>query len=630
MRLAPLLLALCGASIGWAGVLTWERVALERGPEGFDAQAPAQPMAAAHGEGAALPGAGWPLSDHVRWVKPNASGLELLVEVPEGARIEVALVREGGEDALVLARSGGEGVARLVRRRGPAIEALDCAGTLTLPVEGPFEVWLHQAANLSARVGDSEAQCDVTGVVREARVAAGMARVSVLRVGDLKAPPPAWGLRAGASIGGALLLGGLGLLRRRSRWPLVAAPLLACGPLASADWASWLVSARIPGGHPLSWTFVLPGAVALLGLCAAWVVDRTRAARPTWSAVLPVLVLASLAFVIDPRVGALAIGAAIAFVGLLQVNVLRPRGFNVISLGLVALLVGCLEGALRNLAVGDSWAGLSARETAALNAEFVELEETRRHRDWPDRGYPVSPQARDGRTRLVAFGGSSTGGAFVNDDLDDFYPAEIGRRIDVQVLNQGVGGWTTLHIRRYLETRLDDVDPDIAVLYVGHNDLLTPASVPYAQALAQWQERGGRARISSALRGLRLYQGLRFVLGAFGEGPRAVAVPIDDARENLEAILGMFDERGVSALLVCEAVSIEHSALAPYAELMSELAQDRDAVRVVDVASALEDPARSGMFVDNVHLTQGGHGLLADQLVADLLASGWLEDEAGR
>ena len=52
---------------------------------------------------------------------------------------------------------------------------------------------------------------------------------------------------------------------------------------------------------------------------------------------------------------------------------------------------------------------------------------------------------RAGSARIVAMGGSSTGGAWQNDKLDQFWPAELERSVGgaVQVVNLGVGGWTT-------------------------------------------------------------------------------------------------------------------------------------------------------------------------------------------
>lgn len=626
MRSAPLLLALCGASLGWGGVICGERLRLEAGPPSARTDHPETPLARSQGEGAALPGTGWPLADHGMWTLRDSSGVKARLSLPPGARVELVLVRRHGQDALILSRTG-EAVTRLVRSQGGRTWELECDGTLPPPPEGVFEVALSQDGEVSAGIDGSEVRCaQAAPAVRDLRLGTGMARVSFLEVNDEIAPGPAWGLRLLGAALGAILLGGLGLLRR-SRAALVATPLLFCAPLAYGDLASWLQAARIQTSLPITWALLLPLVFASVLVAGAWVLDSARRGRRLLAAV-PALALGALPLVWNPTAGAFTLLLSACLALLIWANARRLRGFNLISLACVLAAVVCAEAAIRATPTGASWGGLSARETAELDRDFVELEEKREHRDWPDKHYPVVPTPRDGRIRVVAFGGSSTGGAFVNDDLDEFYPAELELRLGgvAQVVNQGVGGWTTLHIRRYLETRVEEVDPDIAILYVGHNDLLTQVRVPYAEAFAQWQREGLASRISGLLADFRLYQGLRFGVGALMGNARAVAVPLDDARDNLEAILAVFAERGTRSLLVREAISLERGALNPYGELLAELASDRPDVRSLDAASLLEDPARSRMFVDNVHLTRGGHGVLAQALVDELRASGWLNE----
>ena len=82
-----------------------------------------------------------------------------------------------------------------------------------------------------------------------------------------------------------------------------------------------------------------------------------------------------------------------------------------------------------------------ARQT---NVDF-EVFEAGQHATYPG-GYPVAipkPPFTSGRS----MGGSTTGGAFQNDNLRDFYPALMRKHLgkDWEVLNR-VGGWTTWHI----------------------------------------------------------------------------------------------------------------------------------------------------------------------------------------
>ena len=57
---------------------------------------------------------------------------------------------------------------------------------------------------------------------------------------------------------------------------------------------------------------------------------------------------------------------------------------------------------------------------------------------------------------------------------------------DWDVLNQGVGGWTTWHIREYVDKKIGELQPQVATLYIGHNDLLTSVPMPYEQLYRAW------------------------------------------------------------------------------------------------------------------------------------------------
>jgi lysophospholipase L1-like esterase len=280
-----------------------------------------------------------------------------------------------------------------------------------------------------------------------------------------------------------------------------------------------------------------------------------------------------------------------------------------------------LELLLRHSAPGLAWGGTGGRLAPddiygwvpQARSDFEAFDQAK-HTTYPDRGYPVAIAPADGRPRVVAMGGSTTGGAYQNDDLSDFYPAHLERLLEgrAQVLNQGVGGWTTWQIRRYLADHLDALDPDVLVLYIGHNDLLTPSPLPYAELYAAMRERPWAAALSSRLGGLRTYQGLRYLLVSLRAPPRRVAVPLEDARENVAAILDLVASRGGRTLLATEGLAPDPGPMLPYDAMLRALAEGRADALYVNTVERLHAAEGSAIFLDDCHLTPMGHAIVAE------------------
>lgn len=416
---------------------------------------------------------------------------------------------------------------------------------------------------------------------------------------------------------------------------------------------------RLSRGARLGWAAVLGlaavPAYGLLGLLAVplamgfgegvtWLAGRlgARGAGPVPPLVIGGVGLGVLAALAGPRHGmatTYAAGAGMALGGLIWANVRRPRGFNLISLVLMGTVVGVADLGLRWTDTGARLTGRSSRArpggadddreaVSGTFSSFEALEHTRAWSDYPYQDYPVEPPPRRGdAVRVVAMGGSSTGGAWQNDDLSQFWPAELERRHgpSIQAVNLGVGGWTTLHVRRFLETRVDDADPDVVVLYIGHNDVVTESVRPYGQLFEAWRH-GSDATVafSGAMSAVPLYQLARFGLqGAFGSAQGA-AVPVGDARENLQTIQGLLAPRGVPLLLAREGVGPDPSVLDAYGAMLAELARASTQVGFVDTSAALTGPGAGDVFLDNCHLTERGHARVAEAVRQALLDAGWI------
>ncbi len=302
-----------------------------------------------------------------------------------------------------------------------------------------------------------------------------------------------------------------------------------------------------------------------------------------------------------------------------------------VAWALSLVLVGGAELALRATAVDRAWVPTAG--FARAREEFAELLEIRRYRSYPDEGFPVQPPVRDpARPRIVAMGGSSTGGAFQMDNLDLFWPRQLEEQLAAtggpawEVVNQGVGGWNTLHVRLYLESQVTRLAPDILVVYIGHNDILTASPVPYRDLYARYRApAAGVQRVSRFLERSRLYVGLRFALLGVRTRDGAVAVPVPHADENVRAILDVAAKAQPPArvLLVSEGLSPDGTAMRTYAQMLASKVQP-GRVAFLDAAAGFDRAGEPDLFLDDCHLSLRGHARLAGWIREALAAQGWL------
>jgi lysophospholipase L1-like esterase len=341
--------------------------------------------------------------------------------------------------------------------------------------------------------------------------------------------------------------------------------------------------------------------------------------------------LLSLGIALTHPIGlsAIAYGFGLGALGTLLVWVnMNPRvarWYNLTAFILALGLIGCLEVVLRFTVAGQAWSG--ARAGPMGLDIFSEVENTERELSlfdsgqptaYPTAGYPVSVPAPTGAIRVITAGSSSTGGAYQNDQLSDFYPARMQELLGPshQVINQGVGGWTTFHIDRYLTTQIEVLQPDVLTLYVGHNDQLTALPRPIREIYSRMQRPGAGAKIAAQLAQFRLYQGLRYSVASMRSAQDRTAVPLDHARANLTHLIRLMADRGGRVVLASEGLSPDPGPLVPYFQMMEELAQAHDHVLYLDTAAALHQQPPAGVFLDDSHLTDRGHRLVAAMLTS--------------
>lgn len=417
---------------------------------------------------------------------------------------------------------------------------------------------------------------------------------------------------------------GLGawLLSTRGR-VLWGVPILAYPLLAVWDGGPWLESLRL---------LSTPEAIAPWLLLAPWMLLGVgwQLARAPWPVALglgaaPALVLGLVGLSQGQGLGWGLMGLGLLpLVGVIWVNrhpVQRRPIWSYLGLGLCLVLA---EAGAQLSPSADGWVRTTGWDRAAQ--EFAELMEIQRYRSYPSEGFPVRPPEPSGRARVVAIGSSSTGGAYQMDNLQLFWPARLEERLpsNWEVVNQGVGGWNTLHMALYAEGQMARLRPDVVALYVGHNDVLTQASVPHSQLYAQYRPpSAGVAAVSAFLHKARLFNGFKFLLLSGLGGGDAVAVPVSDARQNLQRIIAASKAEGAKVLLLTEGLNPDPAPMVAYDALLQELAQDPD-VRHLNAAGKLYETQDPTLFLDDCHLSMDGHGQLAAWVDAELRAAGWV------
>jgi len=668
---------LCGASAGWCAGVSLGQAWAESAPDGWRRWASPVPYRRPSLQGPLpLSADAWAL-DHYQMMGPPgpATTLSLTVQIPEGGTLTLFPAAEqtpsGAEGpALKLSRDGGSAGVRVRRSRQPLVvedkaafqeTPLACEGAPPVFGGGPLAVTLTRETSGFSASGDGwslRCQGGAQGAMTDGAPAiqAGLPRVLVTNLsvdGEATgAPLGGWAAPtlavAGAAVA-ALVLAlevwlGAGMLAAA----LTSLPLLICVLTAGADGNAFLEPTRLAVSSG-RWLPLLAGLLPTLGLKLVYWTGRlarapeaadtralalkaTQAVGMCGGGVVLGVILAQPAHWGAGLYAGLA-GAAVG--ALVWANVNQVRFYNLASLILSLVALGALDFSLRFTDAARVWsmdANLDPeqQDLTWMPTTWLQLEalEDGAHTDYPDEGYPVAYPPRGERPRVVAFGGSSTGGAFQNDDLNQFYPARLEELLadpGVEVLNQGVGSWMTFHVLRYAESNLDDLAPDIITLYVGHNDLRTLLPLPIRELESRWQSGGTSTQMTQVLRRSLLYNGLRFaVQGAAPESTRTAAVPLEHARENLEAVAVLAGARGTKVLLMSEGLNGDPREREAYRAMMAAIADGNPHVIYLDTAAALNAQG-SGMFLDDNHLTDAGHRVVAKAAAEALLSAGWLE-----
>jgi len=645
--LALALAGVLGGTTGWVGGGALSQMWAESAPEGWRRRVEPTPYMTPTTYGPVpVTGDAFALGHYEALIGPGpAESVELVVVIPEDGELLV-LPRSTSDDPVegvgVVLRAGEPPRAsRTSAERGAEERPCTGEGTALVPL-APTRLRVASGASgqLTVETDGGRWSCPANGAGQgPVALQAGLRRVSLPRItidgAELPAPlPPA--VRVGIAAAGALVAGlvvfleglaGVGALAAALAWtPLLLAPLLAARDLSSLH-----ELLRMPALPVRALPVIVGIGAALLtkGMLHAARLSRRGAAGWTGALLLGAVLGATgplIASAPAPAVLLFALtGALTAALAGIQAHARSLRHYNLASLSVALVGLLSLETAIRQTAVGDFWNGADrsrgAGTASTLAAEFEALDRAEAT-TYPADGYPVEAPPKRAPVRVVCLGGSSTGGAFQNDDLADFYPARLAERLGqgVEVINQGTGGWNTLHIALFAEQSLARLQPDVVTVYVGVNDQVE-SPIPYKDLHAAWARGALAPGAASILDSVRLYQGLRFaVRGLRGS---VIAVPPDDTAANLERIIAASDAVGAKTLLLSEAVQPRPEAFAPYWRTMEAAAEAHPSAAFVHTAEQLRGLGPRG-FLDQNHLSDLGHRKLAEKLEAALRSKGWL------
>lgn len=270
-------------------------------------------------------------------------------------------------------------------------------------------------------------------------------------------------------------------------------------------------------------------------------------------------------------------------------------------------------------------------------------------------GEDVQREKHPSVTRVMCLGGSTTASSIweIGDPREHSYPLWLARVLAerapdqaFEVLNCGMGGWTSAEILINFALHLIDLRPDTVILYQGFNDLEASLTRPFASDYSHSRRNFGQAysrvRLSSLLPVPRGWWSLAYLKGrlvGFGNVRYDILSSIRVGRPDLDSpFLGLATERRnvehVIALCKANGIDVILSTFAYHLyaavatdrrhlkyrdgvrlenEMMREVAE-RHSLPLVDIAGTIPD--QDAHFLDTVHFTPDGMHFLAESFAA--------------
>ncbi len=274
---------------------------------------------------------------------------------------------------------------------------------------------------------------------------------------------------------------------------------------------------------------------------------------------------------------------------------------------------------LRDSYLGDGWnsqvLGMDIHST---------FDEGRAVLSWKDGCGSVEPQER---IHIAFSGGSSTGGAYqFKDNPEYFFSAQIHNKLcsamtpqqRLVTSNFGAADQNTFHISRSLNDLIEQAQPDLLVLYIGVNDLLSQRF-----SKTRRQRETDRVNQTKAYLGLshllgrsRLITGLSLPFQSVSNTEKVSEVPVEDAAVFLGDIANELEASGTKLLLVTELVhSDEAHKMQSYQDMQQQIAEDKAHVSVVNLGLRFGTEEINQMLVDRNHMSAEGNAKVAESLM---------------
>lgn len=280
-------------------------------------------------------------------------------------------------------------------------------------------------------------------------------------------------------------------------------------------------------------------------------------------------------------------------------------------------------------------------------------------------GEEFDPQKPDGVIRIFCLGCSCTAGDLLP-SFDDTYPRQLERILrerhpgaKLEVINAGVGGYSSFHGRLWLEREIVGYAPDLVVVYFGWNDhwparlggddkTVSGSWSEHARAWFSWcrlLQLSIRAVHTVRRRGDRPAQGSQHPSSgpAIPDLSGTPRVSLDDYRDNLRATVRLARGKGAGVAFITAPNYIATGGLAcddgPVRRLIDVHADYNAVVRsiasaeqagLIDAAAELEAaPDAASLFwdppVDYIHLSAKGYRRLAERVAASPVVQGLFE-----
>lgn len=269
----------------------------------------------------------------------------------------------------------------------------------------------------------------------------------------------------------------------------------------------------------------------------------------------------------------------------------------------------------------------------------------------------VDTRKKPGTWRVMCLGASTTGNSIweVGDPKEHSYPLYLREALQqklgsgrCEVLNCGMGGWTSAEIFVNFALHLIDLRPDAVVLYHGLNDLeaslTAPFAADYSHSRKNFGESYARIRLMSRLPNIPGWKSFAYLkgrllgfgnvrydlLGSIRAGKADLDNPfmgLETERRNIEHLIHLCRAHGIDVVLSTFAFHLHEQVRQDRRTLKYQegVRMENDMLRglagahglpLVDIAALIPDD--DAYFVDTVHFAPDGMRFLADRFAARL------------